>query len=249
MPTFRHAHSSSLYSASPKSLANQVERATSADDPNATLLTFTEVGSDKRAQVLKDADPEHWAAWVPGKTDVGIMWRKGQFSAVWKEAKKLTDKTWTDGQGRKHETYAGTVLLEHLDTGALAFISVCHLPSNVQNGDKFNDNAQARAWKDAVAGWHEYWNNKRKKHHPAVGLIIADWNVDFHRSSWMQYVKDVFDSMYCTWGGDREPNADKGTHGNRLIDATWTTHKPSKAKLLKDDNSSDHRPYGEAIPW
>src|SRR5215467_12462632 len=108
MPTFRHAHSSSLYSNSPESLAKQVEKAVKANDPNATLLTFTEVGSSARTQVLKDADPDAWAAWVPNATDVGIMWRKGQFNPVWKEAHKLTDKTWVDGHGRTHETYCGT---------------------------------------------------------------------------------------------------------------------------------------------
>lgn len=249
MTTFRHAHSSSLYSESPLSLAKQVERAVEADDPNATLLTFTEVGSPERAQVLKDASPD-WAAWVPeGKTDVGIMWRKAQFSPVWKEAHKLTGKTWVDGQGRTHETYCGTALLRHDETGGLAFISVCHLPSNVQNGCDFENNKQAAAWQSAVQGWSTYWNNKRKQDHPDVALLVADWNVDFHKGCWMQYVGDVFPSMFCTWAGDREPPADKGTHGNRLIDATWATSKPTKAKLLKDDASSDHRPYGEAIPW
>lgn len=247
MPTFRHAHSSSLYSASPLSLAEQVERAVEAEDPNATLLTFTEVGSPERTQVLKEAD-EGWAAWVPDATDIGIMWRKAQFGPEWKEAHKLTNKIWTDGQGRRHETYCGSAMLRHDDTGELAFISVCHLPSNVQNGSAFNHNAQAAAWKDAVRGWHDYWNKIRKRDHPAVGLLIADWNVDFHMGAWRNYVQDVFPSLILGWKGNMPPDG-KGTHGSRLIDATWATEGATKAKLLKDDASSDHRPYGEAIPW
>jgi hypothetical protein len=249
MPTIRHAHSSSLYSKGPLSLAEQVERAIEAEDPNATLLTFTEVGSNERAQVLKDADPENWAAWVPGVTDVGLMWRKAQFDPIWKEPHKLTGKTWVDGKGRTHETHCGSVLLRHDETGGRVLVSVCHLPSNVQNGCALNQNKQAAAWASAVEGWCDYWNQIRKRDHPDVALIVADWNVDFHKGCWMGYVGDVFPSMFCTWAGDREPPADKGTHGNRLIDATWATHKPSKAKLLQDDASSDHRPYGEAIPW
>jgi len=247
MPTIRHAHSSSLYSNSPDSLAKQVNRAVSATDPNATILTFTEVGSDKRTQVLKDADPDSWAAWVPSASDVGLMWLKGTYSPVWKEAKKLTDKVWTDGQGRKHETYCATALLEHKD-GPTLFLSVCHLPSHVQNGCKFYDNAQAKAWKGAVNGWSDYWNAKRKQDKPTLAMLVADWNIDFRKSCWRQWVGDKFPSMYCTWGGDRMPPAGQGTHGSRLIDATWATTKPTKAKLLKDDASSDHRPYGEAIP-
>lgn len=249
MPTIRHAHSSSLYSESPLSLADQVERAVEAEDPNATLLTFTEVGSPERAQVLKDADPEHWAAWVPGVTDVGIMWRKAQFSPVWKEPHKLTNKTWTDGKGRVHETHCGSVLLEHDETGGTVFVSVCHLPSNVQDGDHFEDNKQAAAWRSAVAGWSDYWNDVRKADHPDVALIIADWNVDLHLGAWRQEVGGHFPSMYLCWAGDKEPPKDKGTHGKRLIDATYSTHKITKAKLLKDDASSDHRPYGCAVPW
>lgn len=244
----RHAHSSSLYSASPSSLAKQVDKAVSADNPSATVLTFTEVGSDKRTAVLKDADPE-WAAWVPSKSDVGIMWDKTQFSAVWKEAYKLTNKQWTDGQGRKHETWCGSALLEQIKgDGHKVFVSVCHLPSHVQNGSHFYDNAQAAAWKSACDGWHKYWNECRKRDHPDLGLIVADWNVDFFSSKWRGVVQGYFPNLFLTWTGHMPPKG-KGTHGNRLIDATWSTKKANACKLLPDDNSSDHRPYGEKIPW
>src|SRR5262245_49556060 len=242
----RHAHSSSLYSASPASLANQLERAVGADDP-ANLMTFTEVGSDKRTKVLKEADPDVWAAWVPNQTDVGLMWVKSNFHPVWKEATKLTGKVWTDGQGRKHETWAGTALLENTN-GKTVFLSVCHLPSHVQNGSKFYDNAQAAAWKSACAGWSDYWNKIRKRDHPTLALIVADWNVDFHSSTWRDRVQSYFPSMFLGWKGNMPP-AGKGTHGGRLIDGTMATAKASKCVLLKDDNSSDHRPYGEVIPW
>lgn len=244
-----HAHSSSLYSASASSLANEVDKAVAADDPAATLLTFTEVGSSQRTQVLKDADPDEWAAWVPGATDVGIMWRKSEWSPVWKEAHKLTNKVWTDGQGRNHETYCGTALLTYTKNGKTLFLSVCHLPSHVDNGGKFYDNAQAKAWKSAVAGWSDYWNATRKQDHPTMGMIVADWNVDFHLSSWRQYLADVFPSMHLCWAGDKMPPKGKGTHGSRLIDATYATGTITQAKLLPDDNSSDHRPYGELTKW
>lgn len=246
MSTIRHAHSSSLYSNSAESLANQVERAVEATDPSATILTFTEVGSDSRTKVLKEASPE-WAAWVPNATDIGIMWRKKNYSPVWKEAKKLTNKVWTDGKGRKHETYCGSALLKHTD-GHKVFVSVCHLPSNVQNGSKFNNNAQAAAWQSAVDGWHTYWNEKKKADKPDLGMIVADWNIDFHNGHWRGYVQDVFPSLFLGWAGNMPPDG-KGTHGSRLIDASWNTAKATKCKLLKDDNSSDHRPYGEAVPW
>jgi len=246
MATVRHAHSSSLYSEPPMSLADQVERGVEAEDPNATTLTFTEVGSPDRAAVLENASPD-WAAWVPGQSDVGLMWRKNQWRPIWKEPHKLTSKVWTDGKGRKHETWCATAFLEHEEKGHTLFLSVCHLPSHVQNGKNFYDNAQAKAWKSACSGWSTYWNNKRKKDHPDLGLIVADWNVDFHMDVWRDRVKDYFPSMYLGWSGNMPP-AGKGTHGARLIDGTMATAKATKCKLLKDDSSSDHRPYGEAVP-
>lgn len=218
-----------------------------AEDPSATVCTFTEVGSEQRTAALKDADPDAWAAWVPSASDVGIMWRKSEYSPVWKEAKKLTDKVWTDGQGRKHETWAATALLKRTDNKTL-FVSVCHLPSHVQNGKKFYDNAQAKAWKSANSGWNDYWNNKRKKDHPHAAMIVADWNVDFFMSEWRNTVQGYWPSMFLCWSGKMPPNG-KGTHGSRLIDGSWSTVKTKKCELLKDDNSSDHRPYGEVLPW
>lgn len=244
MTIVRHAHSSSLYSKGPLSLAEQVERAVTAEDPNATVLTFTEVGSPKRTQVLKDADPEHWAAWVPEPSDVGIMWRRANFDPVWKEPHKLTEKVWTDGQGRKHETWCATALLEHT-TGPTLWISVCHLPSNVQNGKRFETNAQAVAWQSAVDGWHDYANKCRKRDKPDLQMLVADWNVDFHMAAWRNYVQGVFPAMVLGWAGNMPKG---GTHGPRLIDASWSSNRATKCVLLKDDASSDHRPYGEAVP-
>jgi hypothetical protein len=245
-----HGHSSSLYSNSPSSLNKQVQKFVDSTDPEANLLTYTEVGSDQRTEVLKDADPD-WAGWVPDATDVGLMWEKSKFHPIWKHCVKLTDKVWTDGQGRKHTTYCATALLEK-DTGDNAgktvFLSVCHLPSHVQNGKNFYDNAQAKAWKSACAGWNDHWNEVRKEDHPDLALIVADWNVDFHMDVWRDRVQDYFPSMFLGWKGNMPPDG-KGTHGSRLIDGTMATVKANWCELLKDDSSSDHRPYGEAVPF
>lgn len=245
MATIRHAHSSSFYLGSPLSLAKQVKRAVEAKDPNATVMTFTEVGSPARTAVLEKADPEHWAAWVPGASDVGLMWRHKQWRPVWKEPHKLTDKTWTDGHGRKHETWCATALLDH-SSGPSMFLSVCHLPSHVQDGDHFYPNAQAAAWKSACRGWQDYWTKARKKDHPDLAMLVADWNVDFHSAHWRQVVAGYFPGMVNTWQGHMPA---QGTHGRRLIDGTMATTKADACFLLRDDTSSDHRPYGEIVPW
>lgn len=248
-PPIRHAHSSSLYDGPKSGLKDQMKRLVTATDPSANLSTLTEVGSDERTKILKDAAPGEWGAWVPNASaccsDSGLMWRKSDWSLLSKDLHKLTDKVWTDGQGRKHTTYATSAKFKHT-SGRTVFVSVAHLPSHVQNGNKFYDNAQARAWKSAVDGWHTYWNKFRKAHHPDAGLIVADWNVDYHSKHWRQHVQAIFPSLHLNWQGHM-PNG--GTHGKRLIDATWGTQKPTKTRLLKDDNSSDHRPYGEAFKW
>jgi hypothetical protein len=250
-PPIRHAHSSSLYDGSKSGLKDEMRRLVTATDPSANLATLTEVGSDARTDILKNAAPGEWGAWVPNANaccaDVGIMWNKGAWSLEWKENRKLTDKKWTDGQGRKHTTYAASAKLRHT-SGRTIYLSVAHLPSKVQNGNAFYDNAQARAWRSAVDGWHDQWNAFRKKHDPDVALLAADWNIDYHSSRWRDEVGDRFPSLKLGWQGSM-PDKGKGTLGKRLIDATWSTRPSVKARLLKDDDSSDHRPYGDAFKW
>jgi hypothetical protein len=227
-----------------------MRRLVNATDPSANLATLTEVGSDERTQILKDAAPGEWGAYVPNGgaccSDAGIMWDKSDWSMTTKTVRKLTDKTWTDGQGRTHTTYATTALLTHRASGRRLFLSVAHLPSKVQDGNQFHDNAQARAWKSAVQGWHTHWNNWRKQHDPDLALLAADWNVDHFSGHWRDVIGDVFPSLVPNWKGHMPP---KGTHGGRLIDATWATRNANQTRLLKDDDSSDHRPYGDAYKW
>jgi hypothetical protein len=248
-PPIRHAHSSSLYDGPKVPLEQELHRLVTATDPSANLATLTEVGSDARTKVLKDAAPGEWGAWVPDGSaccaDVGIMWRKADWSLTWKDLHKLTDKVWTDGQGRKHTTYAASAKLTHT-SGRTIYLSVAHLPSNVQDGSKFHDNKQAAAWKSAVAGWHDHWNKFRKQHQPDAGLLVADWNIDFHMDRWRDEIQDRFPSLVLNWKGHMPSG---GTHGKRLIDATWATRNANKSRLLKDDDSSDHRPYGDAFKW
>lgn len=236
----KHAHSSSLYSASASSLARQVHKAIDDDGPVATLLTFTEVGAQSREDVLRYASPDY-GSWQPDITDVAVMWSKDQFDPGARESELLTDKVWTDGHGREHKTYAGSILLRHKG-GQSVWVSVCHLPSHVQDGGRFYDNAQARAWQDAVDHWGEYWVRSKKKHKPDLGLIVADWNVDFHMTVWRQRVHEQFHGLANCWVGHMPKD---GTHGDRLIDASLGSVKAKDARLLEDDKSSDHRPYGD----
>src|SRR5262245_38975036 len=240
----RHVHSSSRYDRSEQSLAKEAKAYAKATDPQADLITYTEVKS--REDALRDALEPEFGCYQPDQTDVAICWRKDKWAQQVKEVHKITDKVWTDGQGHKHETWVATALLKRND-GHLLWISLCHLPSNVEAGCKVKENKQGAAWKSALNGWKSYWDDSRKKHHPDVGMIVADWNIDFHVQCWRQYVAGVWPNLVLCW---RDPNMPKGgTHGSRLIDASWGTVKPNKAWLLPDNNASDHRPWAEVIEW
>ena len=248
MTTARHAHSSSRYSASPKSLAIEVNRGASAEDPLANLMTFTEIGDPLRAaQVAADG----WGRFVPDdKTDVGLMWRQERWAKVATATRKLTDKTWVVS-GKTHRLVAAAATLEAQGEGYRIWVAVIHFPSGVEGDGGFatdNDDAVA-AWKSGLNGLHDWWLDQKHQYEigstGGFGMLCADWNLN-HRLKWVrEYIGNTFDAMNSTW---RSPYPDHGTYGKRIIDATWTTGAVARpAWLLKDDDSSDHRPYADVV--
>jgi hypothetical protein len=245
----RHGHSSSLVSESPKSLAEQVGRATRSGK-DANLLTFTEVQSKERAEALQT---DGWGVYAPhGDTDCAVMWHKGEFTKVDGFTNQLGSKTFIDGNGNKKKVICATTVLDHKPTGKRLWVSVAHLPSSVQDGVHFS-NAQTDAdrvacWKSAVDDWKATRKNQYDKFKQGTSMHVADWNVNFHMPDWRTEVDGRIgaDKFQGTWGHDRPAG---GTHGNRLIDATWTNGSFKKTMLLQDDKSSDHRPYGDIIVW
>lgn len=246
MGNIRHGHSSSRYDRSPKSLAEQVGRLVDQDgDRTGNLLTYTEVGTPERADKLR---ADGWGRFVPqNKTDCAVMWLKADWTKVHTEVALLTDKTWVDGHGNSHKTKCATVVLDHRD-GHRLWVAVAHLPSEVQDGDAFADHpAKVEAWKDAVDNWPEYQAEQRDLWFHDRQMYVADWNVDLRSAHWRGYLNDVFPKCDPTWRKGHMP--EDGTHNLGLIDATYTSAKYLKVGLLKDDDSSDHRPYGEKIGW
>ena len=244
--TIRHGHSSSRYDRSSQSLTNEAKQFAKATDPQANLITYTEVKS--REQALRDGLGDAFGVYQPDQTDVAICWRKDKWKQQLKETHKLTDKVWTDGQGNSHQTWVATVLLRH-NNGHTLWVSLCHLPSNVEAGCNVDSNKQGAAWKSALPGWKSYWDNSRKQHKPTVGMVVADWNIDFHKQCWRQYVAGIWPNFWLSWRDPNMPPENKGTHGDRLIDASWASTKAKDCWLLPDDNSSDHRPWAQIVEW
>lgn len=244
----RHGHSSSKVDRSPKSLAEQVKRATHSDR-DANLLTFTEVQTKERAGALTT---DGWGVYAPHtETDCAVMWDKDEFGKHHAHTNVLGSKTFIDGNGNKKQVICATVVLDHI-TGRRLWVSVAHLPSSVQEGDHFSkaqtDADRVACWKSAVDDWKQTRKNQKDKYDVDTSMHVADWNVNLHMSEWRTEVDNRLSPDYFqgTWGHDRPKG---GTHGDRLIDATWTNGTFKDTMLLPDDDSSDHRPYGEIIVW
>jgi hypothetical protein len=250
--SIRHGHSSSRYDKPPKTLAEQVGRATTSGK-DANLLTFTEVDTKDRAAKLQ---ADGWGSYAPFKeadTDCALMWDKAEFEKLAAFTSRLGNSTWHMDGGHDQKIVCATMVLKHLPSGNKLWVSVLHLPSQVQEGDRFSndqtDQDRVKCWKQGVDAWREKRKDAEANHHQDVSMHVSDWNVDFRSKHWRDEVDGRIgaDKFRGTWTADNLPN--DGTHENRLIDATWTNGKFKDTMLLPDDDSSDHRPCGEVIGW
>jgi hypothetical protein len=222
-----HVHSSSRYNRSPASLAASIARLS----PSADLMTLTEVARHARTRVVRRA--RGFTSYRPGGTDVAIMWR-----STWK---RLAASSLKLAPGQR----AGLVLLQRPD-GLRVLVSLAHLPSHVQYGDRWRPTVPNRlhTWRTAVRSWSRQIAAARARWHPDLVIVTADWNVDLRRSHWRRVVTGAFHALHLTW---RPPFPRGGTHaGRRIIDGTLTNAR-GRAHLAKDDRSSDHRPYREKL--
>ena len=234
-----HVHSSSRYDRSPASLHAQAER---WDASSADLVTWTEVDG-ARARALHRVSG--WAAYTPDPTDVAISWRRDRYRALHTGQRRLTEHTYrTYTTGRTVTQWAAAAVLVDRRTHRRVLIVAVHLPAHVQAGPEFRANTRARVWRTGLEGLHAYAAQLRTRWHPDLVLVAGDWNVDLRRPTWRHQLHAVFPGLRNT--RVRPFPADGTDRTRRLIDATLT-NGTGRARLLPDDRSSDHRPYGETI--
>lgn len=227
-----HAHASERYDRPIALLRHDVRRLTTGRD----LVTLTEVQS-RRAAV-------HRAGWrTAAGSDLAVMWRRDRWRLVRSGLHRLA------APPADRAIYALVVVLDPRPphAGPRVLVSVSHLPSAVQWGDRFNARAPRRvaAWRTALAAWHGVVRDARRRHHPGAVLTVADWNVDLRRPVWRAIVRRAFPTQRLTWN---PPYPVSGTHAHgRIIDATATTES-GRARLLPRTAASDHRAYSETIP-
>jgi len=219
-----HIHSSSRFDRSERGLHAQAVRFSHAD-----LVTWTEVRGS-RGNAIRVA---RMRSWSPAPTDLGISWTKG-----WRVLRRgVFCPTRITHEGVR--SYVAWMLF---DSGVL--VMVAHLASHVQDGKAFRHNQRAVQWRAAVRGWGARWKRLDRRFEPAMSVLTADWNVDTKKAMWRHRVRRHFDGLHLTW---RRPFPTAGTHrGGRLIDATLTDGS-GRARLMRDDGSSDHRPYSERL--
>lgn len=236
----KHIHSSGK---NDRSLAS-VKKALSLYATAANLITLTE-------QQHRDSVDLWMPGWEvvkqtgPGAGDPAVLIRSDDWEVerVWVD--KLSDKEQRRGPGGPPPAHALTVLLGHRKTRKTLIVSVAHLPSHVQ-GD-WRDNAyRVKLWRECVKGWRSKVEPRRKRYGAKIAYI-ADWNLDI-KKAWVRAVlRGYFPGLKLTW---KKPFPNDGTHHKRIIDATLTNLRVKrKAVLVRDDDSSDHRPYQDVLDF
>lgn len=244
----RHVHSSSRYDRSPDSLAKAAKRYAKRHG----LITWTELEHEHRERAVRKALP-HFRHIFGDKSyanDCGISYNPNLYRLLLADHDAATDKRYTNVKGLLRDPAYGTyAVFEEIATSRRFVVAVIHLASSVEDDIK-NKRVTMRtvAWFTAFAGFKRRANRLAKAWDADGVALIADWNVDFKKVWVQRLVKALAPSYRLTW--NRIPKG--GTHGRRLIDATLLRGRlrvRGTALLMKDDNSSDHRPYREQWRW
>jgi hypothetical protein len=241
-PVTVHVHTSQRYDRSTALLAADIRRDTRASD----LVTVTEIQGPRRSAPLH-LPGDGWAGYTVGRTDVGVMWRLDRWRAVARRTYLATRRTFVTTGGFVHRSYVMAVVLEPRGRpGGRLLVTVGHMPSGVESGDRFRTGAPSRvwAWRGALAGWAGHVRALRARFHPAAVITAGDWNVNLRRPAWRRMVGAAFPAESFTW---RRPYPRRGTHyAGRLIDATLTT-LAGRARLMRHTPASDHTAYIERL--
>lgn len=249
MKPFVHIHSSSRFDRSEASLT-AAHRRYIAD---AELVTETEVEFENRENAVRKANGDAFG-FVSGDrghaNDSVISYSHDRFRLLYKEMFKASKITVfrTDGHPRD-PLYATIAVFEDKLSHKRFVVSVAHYASHVE-GDMARHHRTNRVlqWADAVRNIKNRVNFLAKTHRCDARLFVGDFNINFKRAWAKAVVKAIAPSYTNTW---KKTNVAGGTHGNRIIDATYIRGKLSSrgAVLYRDDASSDHRPYKETLVW
>lgn len=236
----KHIHSSGRFDRTPASLKKAMDRYVA----DANLITLTEIHKDARREAL---EREGWTVVNfegRGDSDPAVVVKDSDFEVVKAWIKQTTKHEQRRGPGGPRPPHALTVLLKVRGKKKKFLVSVIHLPSHVEGNWFRKFYWRVFVWNSAHKGWSRFLMGKRRRFTHRV-MMVADWNLNFKRRVFRRLMKRLHPNLQLTW---RKPFGKGGTHHKRIIDGTLTNlNIKQKARLYKDDDSSDHRPYREVL--
>lgn len=216
------------------------------------------LGSGTEASGRKDAMLAHNKGWdwahiskkeaeTRAARECWAMWK----NKVWDQTGEPITKILSPMTFTRAEAYGGheappfrllVVPLIHKGSKTLVDFCVAHLSL---------DNTQHRAdiWVDQTEGLVEIIKERKASHPRRKFIINADFNKNWRQANERHMLmKHVARPLHANVSWDGHVPRHGGTHGPLgLIDATVTDLPVAGCRLLADDRSSDHRPYGFAL--
>lgn len=217
-----------------------MQRVVSSYIDTASIITLTEVDSEKREKVLRQFPG--WGVTVGDKTgrdDCAVMWNKSEWTVLFATTYRVA-KYMAGNIG------AALAVLEHQSTGQVILVSTVHLPSAVEGNGRVSG-GRADEWYTARKNWVRTVKRVGKRYGVKKFLLVADWNLDLKK----RWVRVLIKSQFPTWKWAWKKFPKVGTHGNRLIDFSLIKGlKVVRTPVIhKITGASDHRGYHEVLGW
>lgn len=183
-----------------------------------------------------------WGLWHPvtdyGPANCAIEWDHDVWEPIEKTTLPLTDeRITTKGGFLLPPSLAVVAVLGHLQTGIELEIVAGHM--NLHNTPK-----RDAAWREEAATLRAHWIRSQRQHpqRRRVGQLDVNRTQRLARNrALVQRTMLHGTGMRNLWVGQLPPPRE-GTHGRAVLDVTFSD-LPGVLSLLRDDASSDHRPY------
>lgn len=229
--------------------ARKLEKAARKYVSLSHLVLHTEVERQKRKAALRKATPFGWNC-LTGQygngDDCAVQYDRERLRIRHYERPVLTRKKVKPSGAPIH----GVVMVFEDRTAGKSFVvGLAHFPSSVEKyaGRRMRSKARrALAWMQCFRKLKKRVNKLKKKYDCDGALITGDFNMNEKLRAVRATRKVIAPRYKSAW--HRLPFF--GTFGKRLIE--WVLYKGKihvDAKLLADDDSSDHRPMIAKLTW
>lgn len=225
---------SSRYSLSWRSLIRAVRNY--AEQTRANFIVTTEVANNERSNALGRLlgfGLVHFEDGRKGEDETAIQFRRRWWRKVSAEADPLSRKGIAARSGSL--VFSVDALFRNRRTGQTVLICAVHLP-------RFWE--EKAAWLECIERLEHKWDAWQRDPEIDCVVIVGDWNYDLRDEGNRDEMRESFPGCQLTWSRSKNRLPTSGTHGKRLIDyAIVHGGTITRAELLADDASSDHRPW------